>query len=237
MSIFSRLSDIVNANINTILARAEDPRKIIRLIIQEMEDTLVEVRSSAVQTLAERREIERRIAAALRDEAEWERKAELALSRDREDLARGALQARTHVAKTRGTLEEQLAEINRGLAQQNDDIATLQNKLADAKAREKALVSRTNIANSRVRLRERIYDERMNDAFTRFEQVERNLDTLEGRVDSYDLGRRTLEDELAGLEADATVENELDALKRKLRRRGEPDAGTRAVAAPDDSQS
>ncbi|MCQ8239319.1 phage shock protein PspA [Rhizosaccharibacter radicis] len=244
MSIFSRLSDIVNANINAILARAEDPRKIIRLIIQEMEDTLVEVRSSAVQTLAERREIERRVAAALRDESEWERKAELALSRDREDLARGALQARAHAAKMRGTLEDQLSEINRGLAQQNDDIAKLQNKLADAKSREKALVSRTNIASSRVRLRERIYDERMNDAFSRFEQVERNLDELEGRADSFDLGRRTLEDELAGLEADATVDSDLDALKRKLRQRagGDPASGNasgggRSLASPEDAQS
>ncbi len=219
MSIFSRLSDIVNSNINAIVAGAEDPKKIIRLIIQEMEDTLVEVRSSAVQTIAERKEIERRIATLTRDEAEWERKAELALTRDREDLARGALQARTHLTKTREALQDQLRQIMSGLAQQNDDIAKLQAKLADAKSREQALLSRTSIAASRVKLRERLHDGRITDAFGRFEQIERNLDALEGRVESYDLGRRTLEQEIDGLEADTAVESELDAMKAKLRKR------------------
>ncbi len=225
MSIFSRLTDIVNANINAIVARAEDPRKIIRLIIQEMEDTLVEVRSAAVQTIAERKEIERRLAMLARDEAEWQRKAELALSRDREDLARGALQARAHVARTREDLEAQRNQITGGLAQQNDDIAKLQAKLADAKSREQALVSRHGLANSRVKLRETLYDERITDAFSRFEQVERNLDVLEGRAESYDLGRRSLQDELAGLEADEAVESELHALRAKLKRTGEDPAG------------
>ena len=218
MSIFSRLTDIVNSNINAIVARAEDPRKIIRLIIQEMEDTLVEVRSAAVQTIAERKEIERRLAMLARDEAEWQRKAELALSRDRDDLARGALQARAHVARAREDLESQCRQIVSGLAQQNEDIAKLQAKLADAKSREQALVSRHGLASSRVKLRETLYDERITDAFGRFEQVERNLDVLEGRAESYDLGRRSLADELAGLEADEAVEGELHAMKAKLKR-------------------
>ena len=218
MSIFSRLTDIVNSNINAIVARAEDPRKIIRLIIQEMEDTLVEVRSAAVQTIAERKEIERRLAMLSRDEAEWQRKAELALSRDRDDLARGALQARAHVARAREDLEAQCRQIASGLAQQNEDIAKLQAKLADAKSREQALVSRHGLASSRVKLRETLYDERITDAFGRFEQVERNLDVLEGRAESYDLGRRSLADELAGLEADEAVEGELHAMKAKLKR-------------------
>jgi len=223
MSIFSRLTDIVNANINTIVARAEDPRKIIRLIIQEMEDTLVEVRSATVQTIAERREIERRLDMLTRDETEWQRKAELALSRNREDLARGALQARAHVLRSRDDLQAQRTQIAAGLAQQSDDIAKLQTKLADAKSREQALISRHSLATSRVKVRETLYDERINDAFTRFEQVERNLDVLEGRAESYDLGRKSLQDELAGLEADEAVESELDVLRARLRRGKEPD--------------
>ena len=229
MGIFSRLSDIVNSNINAMVAQAEDPRKIIRLIIQEMEDTLVEVRSSAVQIIAERKELERRIATLQRDEAEWERKAELALTHNREDLARGALQARTHLGKNRETLEDQHRQVAAGLAQQNDDIAKLQNKLADAKTREQALLSRASIASSRVKLRERLHDERIGNAFGRFEQVERNLDALEGRVESFDLGRRTLEQEIEGLVADSAVESELDALKARLRR----SAATRDDAAGD----
>lgn len=219
VSIFSRLSDIVNSNINAIVAGAEDPKKIIRLIIQEMEDTLVEVRSSAVQTIAERKEIERRIGTLARDEAEWERKAELALTHGREDLARGALQARTHLIKTREALQGQLSQIMTGLSHQNDDIAKLQAKLADAKSREQALLSRTSIATSRVKLRERLHDGRISDAFGRFEQIERNLDALEGRAESYDLGKRTLEQEIEGLEADTAVDSELDAMKARLRGR------------------
>ncbi len=236
MSIFSRLSDIVNANINTLVARAEDPRKIIRLIIQEMEDTLVEVRSSAVQTIAERKELERRMAQLARDEAEWERKAELALTHNREDLARGALQARTHLGKTRESLRTQHEQIVSGLAQQNDDIAKLQAKLADAKSREQALMSRASIANSRVKLRERLYDERIGDAFGRFEQVERNLDALEGRVESFDLGRRTLEQEIEGLEADSAVETELAAMRARLRKRDEAPSAP-AVEGPETPRS
>lgn len=223
MSIFSRLADIVNSNLNALLATAEDPEKIIRLIIQEMEDTLVEVRSSAVRTIAERRELERRCEALRREEEDWNRKAELALTRDREDLARGALLARAHRAQARESVEKQIAVLAGGLAQQNEDIAKLQAKLADAKSRQQALAARRTTAGNRLRVREKLHDERINDAFLRFEQAERSLDVMEGRVEAYDLGRTsgpgrqpTLEEELAGLEADAGVEDELAALKARL---------------------
>ncbi len=223
MGIFSRLADIVNSNLNALLASAEDPEKIIRLIIQEMEDTLVEVRSSAVRTIAERRELERKADSVKREEGEWERKAELALTRGREDLARGALLAKSHRTQARQALEQQIAQLVAGLAQQNDDIAKLQAKLADAKAREQSLAARRTTAGNRLRVREKLHDERINDAFFRFEQAERSLDELEGRVEAYDLGRRglagappTLEQELAGLEADASVDAELEALKARM---------------------
>jgi phage shock protein A len=219
MSIYSRLSDIVNSNINAILARAEDPKKIIRLIIQEMEDTLVEVRSAAVQTIAERREVERRIGVLERGEAEWQRKAELALAHQREDLARGALQARAGLTTEREALAGQLAQIVAGLEQQNIDIGKLQAKLADAKSREQALLSRHGIATSRIKLRERLHDDRLADASARFEQFERSLDTLEGRVESYDLGRRSLDQEIGALESDAAVEKQLEALRETMRQR------------------
>jgi phage shock protein A len=221
MSIFSRLADIVNSNLNAMLASAEDPEKIIRLIIQEMEDTLVEVRSSAVRTIAERRELERRSESLRREEDDWQRKAELALSRGREDLARGALLARQHRALGRADIDKQIEVLVEGLARQNDDIAKLQTKLADAKARQQSLASRRTTAGNRIKVREKLHDDRINDAFFRFEAAERSLDEMEGRVESYDLGRvpgrqPTLEDEIAGLEADTTVDAELHALKAKM---------------------
>jgi len=221
MSIFSRLADIVNSNLNALLATAEDPEKIIRLIIQEMEDTLVEVRSSAVRTIAERRELERRAEALRREEEDWQRKAELALTRGRDDLARGALLARTHRIQARTSVEQQIAQLAGGLAQQNEDIAKLQTKLADAKSRQQSLAARRTTAGNRLKVREKLHDERINDAFFRFEQAERSLDQMEGRVEAYDLGRNSsrvpsLEEELAGLEADAGVDEELQALKARL---------------------
>ncbi len=222
MGVFSRLTDIVNANFNALLASAENPERMIRLMIQEMEDTLVEVRSQTVQTIAERKELARRIESAKREEAEWQRKAELALTHDREDLARGALQARHHAGEGRAALERQLEQVVSGLEAQSADIGRLQAKLADARSREKALTSRGRIASSRLKLRTSLHDRRVADAFDRFEAVERRLDEAEGRVEAFDIGAapegspQGLAEQLAGLEANAAVEDELAAMRRRL---------------------
>ena len=224
MGIFSRLTDIVNSNINSILDRAQDPEKIIRLIIQEMEDTLVEVRSGAVRTIAEKKELERRLETLRQERQDWERRAEFAITKGREDLAKGALLAKARVAQSIETLERQLAQMSDALEKQNQDIGKLQAKLADAKAREKVIVARQKSAAGRLKIRAKLYNERITDAFARFEQVERSLDELEGKVEAYDLGRggegrpagKSLGEELAGLEAEAGVEEELAALKKRL---------------------
>jgi phage shock protein A len=219
MGIFSRLSDIVNSNINSILARAEDPAKIIRLIIQEMEDTLVEVRSSAVRGIAERKELERRIANLKREAEEWERKAELAVTKGRDDLAKGALSAKARVTHTLAIAEEQLTQLVEALNRQNEDIGRLQAKLNDAKTRERAIIARSKSAANRMKLRTKLYDERIADAFARFEQVERALDEAEGKVEAFDLGRggpKPLEQEFAEMEAEAGVQEELAKLKQRL---------------------
>ncbi|MGO8917991.1 MAG: phage shock protein PspA [Stellaceae bacterium] len=225
MGIFSRLADIVNSNLNAILDRAEDPEKIIRLIIQEMEDTLVEVRSSAVRTIAERKEVERRLATLQRQQEEWQRRAELALTKGREDLAKGALLAKARVAEAVAGLESQKQQIEDALAKQNEDIAKLQAKLADAKSREQMIAARHKTAANRIKLRTHLHDERITDAFARFEQVERALDEMEGKVEAFDLGRKqSLSEELAGLEAENGVEDELKALKERLGNRVRPEA-------------
>ena len=222
MTIFSRLSDIVNANLNALLDHAEDPAKLIRLVIQEMEDTLVEVRSGTVRVIAERKEMERRIATLAKDRDEWERKAEFAMSRDREDLARGALLAKAQAARLLEAAQTQLGYIVEALAARDGDVGQLQAKLADAKAREKALLTRKDTAAARLKLRARIHDGRVGDAFARFETVERALDEMEGKVEAYDLGRpRTLADEFVDLEADQTVRDELAALKARVKPRAE----------------
>lgn len=217
MGIFSRLTDIVNSNLNSILDRAEDPEKLIRLVIQEMEDTLVEVRSSTVRTIAERKEIERKLSQLGREMDEWQRKAELALSRDRDDLAKGALVAKSKIAEQIDALQHQLTHIEEALTKSSEDITRLQEKLTDAKKREKAIVLRHKSAASRLKVNTQIHDDRINDAFARFEQVERNLDELEGRAESMDIGRkRTLAEEFSDFEASTKVEQELADLKARM---------------------
>lgn len=217
MGIFSRLGDIVNSNINAILDRAEDPEKLVRLIIQEMEDTLVEVRSSAVKTVAEKKEIERRLAEIRRESEDWQRKAEFALSKDREDLAKGALVTKAKLAEAAEQMAGELSRLDAALAKTNEDIGALQQKLADAKTREKALIARHKTATNRLKVRTQLYDDRITDAFSRFEQVERNLDVLEGRSEVLGMGRtKSLDEEIAELEAESKVESELAALKAKL---------------------
>ena len=217
MGIFSRLTDIINSNLNSILDRAEDPEKLIRLVIQEMEDTLVEDRSSTVRTIAERKEIERKLNQLGREMDQWQRKAELALSRDRDDLAKGALVAKSKIVEQIDVLQHQLVHIEEALAKSSEDIGRLQEKLTDAKKREKAIVLRHKSAASRLKVNTQIHDERINDAFARFEQVERNLDELEGRAESMDIGRKkTLAEEFSDFEASTKVEQELADLKARL---------------------
>lgn len=217
MGVFSRMSDIINSNLNSMLDKAENPQKIVRLIIQEMEDTLVEVRTAAAHAIADKKELERRIAAASRESAEWQRKAELAVSKNRDDLAKAALAERGRAAATLGVLKEQQTHVESGLAKLNDDLAALQAKLADAKSRQKSLELRHNTAAQRLQVRSRIHDQRIDDALGRFEYFERKMEHMEGKVEAYDLGRKhSLDQEFADLETDDHIQDELTALKKRL---------------------
>jgi len=215
MGIFSRFSDIVNSNINAILEKAEDPEKIVRLMIQEMEDTLVQVRSAAARAIADRKETNRKLARLEAEVADWQQKAELALDRDREDLARAALAEKAGAEKSAQALREQMAHLTEGLDKLNDDIASLEEKLADAKSRRQAIVARHNTASKRLEVRKRLHDYRIDDALVKFESFERRMEDLEGHVESYDLGKRNLADEITSLAANEAVEKQLQELKAR----------------------
>lgn len=219
MGIFSRFTDIVNSNINAILDKAEDPEKIVRLMIQEMEDTLVEVRSAAARSIADRKESARALAALEKEAREWQAKAELALDKGREDLAKAALVEKSHAERSADRLRAQQAAIDTGLEQLDEDIARLEAKLADAKTRQQALVARHQTANRRLEVAKKIHDHRIDDALVRFDHYERRMDDIEGRVEAFDLGsRKDLRQEFTDLEASDAVERELEALKAKRRR-------------------
>mgnify|MGYP000943136668 FL=1 len=217
MGIFSRFTDIVNSNINALLDKAEDPEKMVRLIIQEMEDTLVEVRSASAKTLANKKEIVNQIAKYESDASDWEAKAELALSKDREDLARAALQEKKKSAEAAEALSKELAIVDEQISKLQDEISQLQEKLADAKSRQKAIIMRQKTASSRLEVKKTLDSTKVDNAMGRFEQYERKIDDLESQVEAYDLGKKTLQDEFAELEASDKVEDELAALKAKVK--------------------
>ena len=217
MGIFSRLADIINSNLNSILDRAEDPEKIIRLVIQEMEDTLVEVRSTAAKTIAEKKENARKLTRLQDAQQGWEQKAELALSKGREDLAKGALVEKAKLAEAAELLAEELDELDGMLRQGEADIAKLESKLREAKAKQQALTARHETASSRLKVRRNLYDGRVDEAFARFEQVEKKLDEAEGEVEAFDLGRgKSLAEEISELAAESAIEDELAALKARV---------------------
>ena len=217
MGIFTRFSDIVNSNINAILDKAEDPEKIVRLMIQEMEDTLVEVRSAAARSIADKKDLNRKIEALDREQNDWEDKAELAMRKGREDLAKAALVEKSRVVSAVELLKADYAAVDEGLAKLNEDIARLESKLEDAKARQKALLARHKTANSRLAARKKIHDYKIDDAMVRFEAYTRRIDDVEGRVEAYDLGLpKDLNHEFASLEAEESVNKELDALKARV---------------------
>jgi len=217
MGIFTRFSDIVNSNINAILDKAEDPEKIVRLMIQEMEDTLVEVRSAAARSIADKKDLNRKLEALDGELGEWEQKAELALRKGREDLAKAALVEKSRVAQASEALRQDYVAVDEGLAKLNDDIARLESKLADAKARQKALLAIHKTASSRLAARKKIHDFKIEDAMVRFEQYTRRIDDVEGRIEAYDLGMpKDLSHEFASLEAEDAIREELDDLKRRV---------------------
>ncbi|HJP49913.1 MAG: phage shock protein PspA [Pseudomonadales bacterium] len=216
MGIFSRFSDIINANINVILDRAEDPEKMVRLIIQEMEETLVEVRTQSAKLIADKKELGRRTQRMKKEAESWEQKAEIALAKDREDLARAALKEKTAALEEISTVDSDLEQIDLNLQKLSGDIGLLQQKLSDAKARQKALILRGKTAKSRIGVKRQLHEVDVDAAMNRFERYERKIDVLEGEVESYDLGQRNLADEIADLESDEKVDEELARLKERM---------------------
>jgi len=214
MSIFTRTRDIVAANFTDLLDRAEDPAKTIRVMIMEMEETLVDVRASAARTIADQKEMRRQIAKLERLQDSWTEKAELALSKDREDLAKAALVEKRKAADAAESLNIEIAVLNDGLRAYEADIAKLQGKLREARMRQTSIASRTEAAHNQIRMRQVYAGRRAAEAFSGFEILERRADLAEGQADALMLAApKTLEEEIAELRASEQVDAELEAMK------------------------
>ena len=215
--VFSRARDIFAANMTELLDRSEDPAKMIRMIILEMEETLVEVRATAARSIADIKEIRRAMGRLDEIQSDWTAKAELALSKDRDDLAKAALVERQKATEMAASLTAEVDQIEQVLRGYEADIAKLQAKLREARARQNAIAARFESAVARAKAREIMHGSRTLDAFSKFELLERRADFAEGRADA--LGISSLEDEIHELKAAETVDRELEAMKAALKAR------------------
>jgi len=216
MGIFSRTRDIVAANMAELLEKADDPAKMIRMIISEMEDTLVEVRASAARTIADSKEMRRHIERLSELEESWTEKAELALSKNREDLAKAALVERRKAGDMAEQLRDEVKLLDDTLRSSEDDIVKLQSKLREARTKQNAIATRLESANNKARLREMWNGPKTHEAFSRFELLERRADEAEGRAEAMGLTPRTLEDEFNDLRSSDKIDAELAALKARM---------------------
>ncbi len=220
MGIFSRMTDIINSNISSLLDQAEDPEKMIRLIIQEMEDTLVEVRSSSARVLADRKAAARRMEQVRAEADSWEAKAKLAIDKGREDLARAALQEKRAIEEELTVVEAELTATDEHVAQLNEEVSQLQQKLTDAKSKQKAMLMRTKTVESRIKVKRQIHREALDNAFERFDQFDRRMDNLESQLEVMDMGREVHPDlaaEISALEEDDRINEELARLKAEMK--------------------
>ncbi len=219
MGIFSRTRDIIAANVTDLLDKSEDPAKMIRMIILEMEETLVEVRASAARTIADQKELRRHIVKLDNLQLDWTEKAQLALSKDREDLAKAALLEKRKATDMADQLKAEVDVLNDALKASEIDIAKLQKKLADARSRQNALMTRLESAENQVKLRTMYNGDKVREAFSRFDVLERRVDEAQGYADALAIGSeapRTLGDEIAALESFDVVDAELEAMKKAM---------------------
>lgn len=217
MGIFSRLTDIVNSNISALLDKAEDPQKMIRLIINEMEETLVEVRSSSAKVISDKKEVLRRLE-GLRDEAfDWGEKAKLAITKNREDLAKGALLERQSLNEEVSIVEEELKTLDEHLNGLSDEVSILQKKIDETRARQKSMLMRAKTVENRIKVKRQVQKNYVQNAFNKLEGFERRMDSLEGELESLDMGQgKDLKAEFAQMENDEKIQAELEALKAEL---------------------
>ena len=229
MGIFSRTRDIVAANFNDLLDKADDPHKMIRMIILEMEETLVEVRASAARTIADQKEMHRHTIKLDQLQADWGEKAQLALNKDREDLARAALVEKKKAADMADQLKIEIGVLDDALRAYEQDIEKLQNRLREARSRQTAIAARLESAENRVKLRTLLASERVDEAMSRFDQLERRVDYAEGRADALSLADgsgapKSLADQISELAGSDKIDEELEAMKAALKG-DEPPAG------------
>lgn len=217
MGIFSRFTDIINANINAMLDKAENPEKMINLIIQEMEETLVDVRSTAAKYIAEKKTLMRNIRENEVCVTNWQNKAEVALNKGREDLAKAALIEKKSWSQKQTELAEELAQLDEYLSAITQDSQRLQDKLSEAKRKKAAYTTRQQSAKVQLKIREKATLHHIDEAINKFERYQQKIDRVEAEVEAYDItSAQDLNSQIRQLETDEYIDQELEQLKQKV---------------------
>lgn len=221
MGIFTRFRDIVSSNINAMLDKAEDPEKLVKLMIREMEDTLVEIKASCAGVMANSKKVQRELDEVQSQEGYWKERAELAVNKGRDDLAREALMEKRRYGDRVDGLKKELIECDSLVEQYQDDIRQLEDKLGTAREKQRILVQRHIHANGKKRAQQEIRRMDTAEAIIKFEELENRIERMEAEADLVNFGRKpTLEGELDTLVLDDQIEKELENLKSSLTRKG-----------------
>lgn len=218
MGIFSRFADIVNSNISALLDKAEDPEKMICLIIQEMEDTLVEVRTNSAKAIADKKELARKVDSMASHIEDWQQKATLALAKQREDLARAALIERKKLQEMQKGLHTEQTLVEETIDKLTGEIGKLEAKIAETRVKQQALALRSQTAHNRRDVQRHLHTSRTDEAMAKFEQYSRKVDELEAEADLYAMSgnAKSLDQEFAELQAQDEIEQELAKLKQQM---------------------
>jgi len=230
MGIFSRISDIINSNINVLLDSAEDPEKMVRLVIQEMEETLVEVRTNSARLLADKKELTRRFERLVKQSSDWQSKAEMALGKGREDLAKLALIEKSVVNDIIEAVESDRFKLEETLDKLTEEIEQLQLKLNDAKARQKIIVMRTRATENRVTINRKLRDTSVDTAISKLDYFEQKIDQMESQMEADAIGSSSLHKEFNDLEMQDKIDQELQELKSRMGGKGKPAAKSKSAA-------
>lgn len=219
MSVFKRFSDVINSNVSAMLDKAENPEKLVRMIITEMESTLLNVRTESAKTIADKKDMARQLKNFEAEVASWQKRAELAIEKGREDLAKQALQEKHRVEQAIEAQTKEFAALEVAIERLDHDIAKLQGKLNEAVARRRAIVARHQTVKATIQMRKRVEIHSIDEALNRFGRFEKRMDDMEAEIEAMDLGRNvTLSQQIDSLQGDEDLDKELEALKSKMKK-------------------